>query len=190
MKTKGQCRLELAGLPGCADKPHFLCWPPQGKGTWVWAQDRVGCRIQTFRKHEIYLAQVETGEFMLEHHSQMDSNERRKYKKETPKEDIMRCKRKRGTFFTRKRTRHAKHWMTFSVIKRGLELDSQVKARAQGWGWWDERTDWEGSIQKELGEKWPFACDYSFITTFISLPLQLDCGVLGINNRQELQNPM
>ena len=41
---------------------------------------------------------VEIGEFMLEHHSQMGSNERRKYKKETPKEDKMRGKRKRSTF--------------------------------------------------------------------------------------------
>lgn len=73
-----------------------VAYKPSGRMSSTWLRLSIG-------------PSVEMGEFMLEHHSQMDSNERRKYKKETPKEDIMRCKRKRGTFFTRKRTRHAKH---------------------------------------------------------------------------------
>ena len=56
-----------------------VAYKPSGRMSSTWVRLSIG-------------SSVEMGESMLEHHSQMGSNKRRKYKKETPKEDISEVK--------------------------------------------------------------------------------------------------
>jgi len=85
------CQIVQTNTISCASYPRG-----KGLGFWTKLGWGVACKpsgrmSSTWVRLSIGPS-VEMGEFMLEHHSQMGSNERRKYKKETPKEDISEVK--------------------------------------------------------------------------------------------------